>query len=78
MSVNKRKITNTVTNKTWDEGKLHRVEMEQSDESLQVLDAKSMVQKRPHLKTYLEHDVKLPTYEESQAKYAKFYRAESC
>jgi len=76
MLVNKCKVTNTVTNKTCDEGKLHRVEMERSDESLQVLDAKPMVPKRPHLKTHLEHDVKLPTYEESQTKYAKYHRAE--
>ena len=76
MSVNKGKITNTATNKTCDEGELHRVEMERSDKSLQVLDAKPMVPKRPHLKTHLEHDVKLPTYEESQTKYAKYYKAE--
>jgi len=74
MLVNKCKITNTVTNKTCDEGKLHCVEMKRSDESLQVLDAKPMVPKRPHLKMHLEHDVKLPTYEESQAKYAKRHR----
>jgi len=74
MLANKCKVTNTVTNKTCDEGELHRVEMEPSDESLKVLDAKPMVLKRPHLKTHLEHDVKLPTYEESQAKYAKRYK----
>ena len=76
MSVNKCKMTNAVTNKTCDEGELHHVEMERSDKSLQVLDAKPMVPKRPHLKTHLEHDVKLPTYEESQTKYAKYYKAE--
>jgi len=69
MLVNKCKKTNTVTNKTCDEGELHCVEMKQSDESLQ---AKPMVSKRPHLKTHLEHDVKLPTYEKSQTKYAKY------
>jgi len=47
--------------KTCNEGELHRVEMERSDESLQVLDAKPKVLKRPHLKTHLEHDVKLLT-----------------
>jgi len=72
MAVNKCKITNTVANKTCDEGEPHRVEMERSDKSLQVLDAKPMVLKRPHLKTHLEHDVKLPTHEESQTKYAKY------
>jgi len=76
MLENKRKVTNTVMNKMCNEGELHHVEMERSDESLQVLDAKPMVLKRPHLKTHLEHEVKLPTYEESQAKYAK-YRAEA-
>ena len=74
MSENKCKITNTATNKTCDEGELHRVEMERSDKSLQVLDAKPMVPKRPHLRTHLEHDVRLPTYEESQAKYAKCHK----
>jgi len=74
MLVNKCKLTNTVTNKMCDEGELHCVEMERSDKSLQVLDAKPMVPKRPHLKTHLEHDVKLPTYAESQAKYAKRHR----
>ena len=78
MLENKRKIIHTVTDKTYDEGELHHVDMEQRDESLKVQDAKPMVPERPHLKTHLEHDVKLPTYEESQAKYAKFYRAESC
>jgi len=34
MLVNKCKITNTVTNKTCDEGELHHVNMVQSDESL--------------------------------------------
>ena len=72
MAVNKCKITNTVANKTCDEGEPHRVEMERSDKSLQVLDAKSMVLKRPYLKTHLEDDVKLPTHEESQTKYAKY------
>ena len=76
MSVNKCKLTNAVTNKTCDEGEPHRVEMERSDKSLQVLDAKPMVSKRPHLKTHLEHHVKLPTYEESQTKYAKYYKVE--
>jgi len=76
MLANKYKIANTVTNKTCYEGELHCVEMVRSDESLQVLDAKPMVPKRPHLKTHLEHDVKLPTYEESQAKYAKYYKIE--
>jgi len=76
MLANKCKVTNTVTNKTCNEGELHHVDMVQSDESLQVADAKPMVPKRPHLKTHLEHDVKLPTYEESQTKYAKYYRAE--
>jgi len=76
MLVNKCKKTDTVTSKTCNEGELHRVEMERSDESLQVLDAKPMVPKRPHLKTHLEHDVKLPTYEESQTKYVKYYKAE--
>jgi len=74
MLVNKCKIINAVTNKTCDEGELHCVEMKQSDESLQVLDAKPMVPKKPHLKTHLEHDVRLPTYEESQAKYAKCHK----
>jgi len=74
MLVNKCKITNVVTNKTCDEGELHRVEMERNAESLKVLDAKPKVPKRPHLKTHLEHDVKLPTYEESQAKYAKYHK----
>ena len=74
MLVNKYKIANTVTGKTCDEGELHCVEMERSDESLQVLDAKPIVPKRPHLKTHLEHDVRLPTYEESQAKYAKCHK----
>jgi len=45
MSVNKCKMTNAVTNKTCDEGEPHRVEMERSDKSLQVLDAKPMVLK---------------------------------
>jgi len=63
-------------NKTCDKGELHHVEMEWSDESLKVLDAKPKVPKRPHLKTHLEHDVKLPTYEESQTKHAKYYKAE--
>ena len=76
MLVNKCKKTNTVTNKTCDEGELHCAEMKQSDESLQVLAAKPMVSKRPHLKTHLEHHVKLPTYEESQTKYAKYYKVE--
>jgi len=76
MLVNKYKITNTVTGKTYDEGELHRVEMERSDESLKVQDVKPKVLMRPHLKMHLEHDVKLPTYEESQTKYAKYYRAE--
>jgi len=76
MLVNKCKITNTVTNKTCYEGELHHVDMVRSDESLQVLDAKPKVLKRPHLKTHLEHGVKLPTYEESQTKYAKYYKAE--
>ena len=71
MLVNKCKITNTATNKTCDEGELYCVEMKQNDESLQVLDAKPMVPNRSHLETHLEHDVRLPTYEESQAKYAK-------
>jgi len=74
MLINKCKITNTATNKTCDEGELHHRNMKRSDNSLQVLDAKPMVPKRPHLKTHLEHDVKLPTYEESQTRYAKFYR----
>jgi len=43
-----------------------------------VLDAKPMVPKRPHLKTHLEHDVKLPTYEESQTKYAKQKLLKTC
>ena len=72
MLVNKCKITNAVTNKMCDEGELHHVNMVQSDESLKVLDAKPKVSKRPHLKTHLEHDVKLPTCEESQTKYAKY------
>jgi len=74
MLTNKYKITNTVTGKTCDEGELHRVEMERNNESLKVLDAKPKVPKRPHFKTHLEHDVKLPTYEESQAKYAKCHK----
>jgi len=74
MLINKCKITNVVTNKTCDEGELHRVEMERNNESLKVLNAKSKVPKRPHLKTHLEQDVKLPTYEESQAKYAKCHK----
>jgi len=74
MLANKCKVTSTVTNKMCDEGELHRVEIERSDKSLQVLDAKPMVSKRPHLKTHLEHDVRLPTYEESQAKYAKRHK----
>jgi len=69
-------MTNTVTGETYDEGELHRVEMERSDESLKVQDAKLKVLMRPHLETHLEHDVKLPTYEESQTKYTKYYRAE--
>jgi len=76
MLANKYKIANTVTDKTCDEGELHCVEMERSDESLKMLDAKPKVLKRPHLKTHLEHDVKLPTYEESQTKCAKYYKAE--
>ena len=76
MLVNKCKKTNMVTSKTCDEGELHCVEMERSDESLKVLDAKPKVPKRPHLETHLEHDVKLPIYEESQTKYAKYYKAE--
>ena len=78
MLVNKYKITNTVTGKTCDEGELHRVKMEWSDESLKVLDAKPMIPKRPHLKTHLEHDVKLPTYEKSQTKYAKQKLLKTC
>jgi len=74
MLVNKCKITNSVTNKTCDEGELHHVDVVRSDKSLQVTDAKPMVPKRPHLKTHLEHDVRLPTYEESQAKYAKRHK----
>jgi len=76
MLANKGRIINTVMDKMCDKGKLHRVEIEQSDKSLQVLDAKPMVPERPHLKTHLKYDVKLPTYEESQTKYAKYYRAE--
>jgi len=76
MWVNKCKITNTVTNKACYEGELHHEDMVRSDESLQVLDAKPKVLKRPHLKTHLEHDVKLPAYEESQTNYAKYHRAE--
>ena len=74
MLVNKCKITNTVTNKTCDKGELHHVDMERSDKSLQVTGVKLMVPERPHLKTHLEHDVRLPTYEESQAKYAKRHK----
>jgi len=74
MLVNKCKLTDTVTNKMSDEGELHGVEMKRSDKSLQVLDAKPVVPKRPHLKMHLEHDVKLPTYAESQAKYAKCHK----
>ena len=74
MLVNKCKITNTVTNKTCDEGELHQVDVVRSDKSLQVTDAKPMVPKRPHLETHLEHDVRLPTYEESQIKYVKGYK----
>ena len=76
MLVNKCKITNVVTNKTCDEGELHHADMVQSDESLQVADAKPRVPERPHLKTHPEYDVKLTTYEESQTKDARFYRAE--
>ena len=74
MSTNKRKVTNTVMNKTFDKGELHHVDMERSDKSLQVTDVKLMVPERPHLETHLEHDVRLPTYEESQAKYAKCHK----
>jgi len=76
MLTNKHKIIHTVTGKTCDEGELHRVKMERSDKSLKVQDAKPKVLMRPHLKTHLEHDVKLPTYEESQTKYAKYYKTE--
>jgi len=48
--------------------------MERSNKSLQVLDVKPKALKRPHFKTHLEHDVRLPTYEESQAKYAKCHK----
>ena len=74
MSTNKRKVTNTVMNKTCDKGELHHVDMERSDKSLQVTDVKLMVPERPHLETHLEHDVRLPTYEESQTKYAKCHK----
>ena len=74
MLINKCKITNTATNKTCDEGELHHVDVVRSDKSLQVTDAKPMVPRRPHLETHLEPDVRLSTYEESQAKYAKRHK----
>jgi len=57
-----------------DKGETHKVAMEDNDKWLQVTDAEPMVPKRPHFKTHLEHDVKLPTYKESQVKYAKFHK----
>ena len=74
MLVNKCKITNTVTNKTSDKGELHHVDMERSDKSLQVTGVKLMLPEKLCLRTHLEHDVKLPTYEESQAKYNKCHK----
>jgi len=54
------------------------IEMTENEETYDVVkpmrlaDAKPVVPERPQYKTHLEYNVKLPTYEESQAKYAKF------
>jgi len=74
MLLNKCKKTNTATNKTCDKGELHQVDMERSDQSLQVTGVKLMVPERPRFRMHREHDVKLPTYEESQAKYARCHK----